>query len=136
MGADPIPSHVRPADQPGSPRPQLSQGRLLPRVPQSVSIPPRSAADESGIRIQDQNPGSEISKTKFNTIEQNNHSYYQFQRPLTSPRPPLSARLWQRDAFPGSPGCNGRDPQREEGESPLSEFPRPGPELLIEHRRA
>lgn len=37
LGADPIPSYVRPADQPGFPRPQLARGRLLPRVPQSVN---------------------------------------------------------------------------------------------------
>lgn len=35
LGADPIPSYIRPADQPGSPRPQLARGRLLPGVPQS-----------------------------------------------------------------------------------------------------
>lgn len=94
-----------------------------PSTPRSTvsKHPPRPAADTARLGV----PGSEISKTKFNTIEQNNP----FQRPLTSPRPPLSAGLWQRDAFPGSPRCSGRD-------SPLPEFPRPGPESLIEHPRA
>lgn len=93
-----------------------------PSTPRSTvsKHPPRPAADTARLGV----PGSEISKTKFNTIEQ----YNPFQRPLTSPRPPLSAGLWQRDSFPGSPGCSGRD-------SPLPEFPRPGPESLIELRR-
>lgn len=94
-----------------------------PSTPRSTvsKHPPRPAADTARLGV----PGSEISKTKFNTIEQNNHSYYQFQRLLTSPR-----------LFPGLPAARAESPRREEGESPLSEFPRPGPELLIEHPRA
>lgn len=115
-GAESHSSHFRPAGQPGSPCPQLAQGRLLPLILQPANtllIPPRTSVL---LRV----PGSGIPKTKISTTEQNNHSYYQRLRPLATPRRRLSAVLWERCTFPGCPGFSGPDSPTGGGRRPVA----------------
>lgn len=65
-GHGPHPSHIRPAGQPGSPRPQLARGRLLPPYSTVSKHPLDLPQTPACLGV----PGSGIPKTKFNRTKQ------------------------------------------------------------------
>lgn len=113
-GQGPHPSHIRPAGQPGSPRPQLARGRLLPpysTVSKHPLVLPQTPAC-LGV------PGSGIPKTKFNRTKQSQLlpvSKAARQSPASALRRSLSKTRFsrvprlQRPRFPRgkreTPGC-------------------------------
>lgn len=99
----PIPSHVRPADQPGSPCPQLARGRLLPRVPQSVNIPLVRPRTPPALGFQDQ------KFLKQNLTQSNKTTRFKGRSPV----PGLRSRQvsGKETLFPGLPAAAAEIPR-------------------------